>query len=200
MKPEAKFEFFHDQGEEPGKKTIEKFGMPVHSLYATRDVISKNQEIDVFDDEGNVLYKSVSKVSFLDKTDITDGSGNPVAHFERKKLSLRERHILTMENGMEILLEKELMHLIKEVTNIRQLEWQIKGYVHRLNFQLVDKDENIVAAIGQRMIAKKEKYSIDVYQTESEDVIACILILLIHIVRDRNIKDTRKITKVCIKY
>ena len=149
------------------------------------------------DEAGEVLYKSESTVSLLDKTDIMNKSGDVIAHFERKKYSIRERHILTMvESGMEILLEKETFHLIKEITNIKQLEWQLRGNIQRLNFEIFDKDKNIVAVISQKVFAKHDKYSIDIYQSESEDVIASILIILIHIVRDRNIVNSKSITKM----
>ena len=197
MGEDSKIERYHAAGEEPNINTIEEFGKPDHSLYATRKNLTKNPYIEVTDEAGEVLYKSESTVSLLDKTDIMNKSGDVIAHFERKKYSIRERHILTMvESGMEILLEKETFHLIKEITNIKQLEWQLRGNIQRLNFEIFDKDKNIVAVISQKVFAKHDKYSIDIYQSESEDVIASILIILIHIVRDRNIVNSKSITKM----
>ena len=159
-------------------------------------MLSASQRIEVTDEEGKVLYISESKpMSLLDKTVITDADGHEVAHFERKAGSLKEAHILTMSSGMQLLLEKEPFHIIKEITNIRHLDWKLRGNVGRLNFDVVDIYGQVVAAIGQKRISKDDKYSIDIYQDDSADVVACILIFLMHIVRDRNIKSVTDTVK-----
>ena len=193
MSSVAKLVRFHDRGEAVNETVIEKYGYPLHSLYSTRRVISQKQEITVTDEEGRVLYRAESKpLSLLDKTKITDADGKVIARFERKKGSLMEKHILTMSSGMELMLEKEPFHLIKEITNIRNLNWQLRGNIKRLNFEMVDIYGQPVAVIGQKFVSREDKYSIDIYQDECEDVVACMLIILMHIVRDRNIKSTTK--------
>ena len=175
---------------------IERYGYPLYSLSATRRVLSQKQQIEVTDDDGNVLYRSESKpMSPVDKTVITDAYCKEIARFERKAGSIRERHILTMSSGMELLLEKEPLHLIKEITNIRKLNWQLRGDVRRLDFDIVDIYGQVIAVIGHKRLSKDDKYCIDIYQDESSDVVACVLIVLMHLVRDRNIKNATKIVK-----
>ena len=175
---------------------IERYGYPLYSLYSTRKVLSQKQQIRVEDEDGNVLYRSESKpLSPVDKTVITDAEGKETARFERKAGSMRERHILTMSSGMELLLEKEPLHLIKEITNIRNVNWQLRGDVRRLDFDIVDMYGQVIAVIGHRRFSKDDKYCIDIYQDESSDVVVCVLIILMHLVRDRNIKNASKIAK-----
>ena len=100
-----------------------------------------------------------------------------------------------MSSGMELLLEKEPLHLIKEITNIRNVNWQLRGDVRRLDFDIVDMYGQVIAVIGHRRFSKDDKYCIDIYQDESSDVVVCVLIILMHLVRDRNIKNASKIAK-----
>ena len=86
MSTGSRLEHFHDRGEAVNETVIERYGYPLHSLYSTRRVISQKQEITVTDEEDHVLYRAKSK--------ITDADGNVIARFERKKGSLREKHIL----------------------------------------------------------------------------------------------------------
>ena len=196
MSKDSKIERYHGKGVGLNEKNIEKYGYPLYSWYSSRKVLSASQRIEVTDGEDHVLYMSESKpLSLLDKTVITDADGREVARFERKAGSIVEKHILTMSSGMELLLEKEPLHIIKEITNIRHLEWKLRGNVGRLNFDVVDIYGQPVAVIGQKRISKDDKYSIDIYQDESADVVACILIFLMHIVRDRNIKGVSKAVK-----
>ena len=196
MGKDSRIERYHDRGERINGHNAERYGYPLYSLYSTRRILSKEQNIEVTDEDGNVLYLSSSKpMSFLDKTVITDADGKETAHFERKAGSIRERHILTMSSGMEILMEKEPLHLVKEITNIRHLNWQIRGNMRRLNFDIVDIYGQPIAVIGQKRLSKDDKYSIDIYQDESSEIVACVLIILMHIVRDRNIKIASKIVR-----
>ena len=196
MSRNSKIERYHGQGEGVNEKNIERYGYPKYSLYSTRRILSRKQQIEVTDEDGNVLYMSESEpMILLDKTLITDADGNEVARFERRPNVIREKHVLTMSSGMELLLEKEPLHIIKEITNIKKLDWQLKGNVGRLNFEIVDIFGQVVAVIGQKRVSKDDKYSIDIYQDECADVVACILIILMHIVRDRNIKGAAKALK-----
>ena len=207
MGTESKIEHYHGAGEAPNINVVNRYGAPVRSLYATRNVLSVGQEITITDDDNNTVYRSVSKpVSVLDKTEITDGTGKPIAHFNRKKYSLRERHILTMGNGMEILLEKEVMHIVREVTNIteltntKELSWQIRGSKQRLNFEILDSDKRAVAIVSQKVISKHEKYCIDIYDADAVDIICSVMIILMHIIRDRNLVSSRKIIKITKRF
>ncbi len=86
---------------------------------------------------------------------------------------------------MEFQISNELFHIIKDVTNIEGLGWQLRGNILALNFELYDSVGNIVAVIGQKMLSIHDKYCIDVYQREFEEIIVTILITLQHMIRDR---------------
>ena len=124
-------------------------------------------------------------MSFHDKTDLYDYRGTHIAHIEKKLFSFHERHYISMSGGLQFELSNELFHLIKDITNIEGLGWQLQGNVWELNFALYDQFGRIVAVIGQKMISMHDKYCVDIYQPNAEPVVIAILITLQHMIRDR---------------
>ena len=90
-----------------------------------------------------------------------------------------------MENGTSFELSNELFHLIKDITNIEGLGWQLQGNILGLNFELYDANGQIVAVIAQKLLSLHDKYCIDIYQPEHEKIVVAILVTLQHMIRDR---------------
>ena len=182
----SKFQRFHEAGEKANVNNVAKFGEPAISLFTTTKLISLHHHIDITDAQEQVVYQARSKViSLHDKTDIFDAAGNRIAHIEKKLFTLHERHFITMENGVEFQLSNELFHLVKDITNIEGLGWQLRGNIVGLNFELYDQYENIIAVIGQKMFSLHDKYCIDIYRPEDEQIVVAILITLQHMMTDR---------------
>jgi len=183
----SKYNRFHEQGEQANVNNVARFGQPARSLYTSSKIFSLHHHIDITDDSGRVVYHSKSKViSIKDKTDIVDAAGKQVAHIESKVFTIHEHHVVTMANGRQFTLATELLHLVKEVINIEGLGWKIKGNIAELNFEIYDEDNNVVAVIGQKMVSIHDKYCIDIYRPEDEQIVVAILITLQHIIVDRN--------------
>ena len=182
----SKYHRFREAGEAANVNNVERFGEPVKSLFTTTKVFTLHKHMDITDDQENIVYQSDTKFPSLhDKTDIKDAAGNQVAHMERKILTLHERHFVTMADGTKFEISNELFHLIKDITNIEGLGWQLRGNIAGLNFELYDEQENVIAVIGQKMFSIHDKYCIDIYQPEYEDKIVAILITLQHMMKDR---------------
>lgn len=186
MSINPKFYYYHEMGEEANSDNIDRFGEPVKSLFTTTQFLSLTHEIDITDDIGNILYHSSSAfLSLRDKTDITNGSGEHVAHIERELFSLHERHHISMADGTSFDMSNQLFHLIKDITDIEGLGWTLKGNIIGLNFELYDENDNVVALISQKFISLHDKYCIDIYQADKEEIVIAILITLQHMMRDR---------------
>ena len=95
-----------------------------------------------------------------------------------------------MADGTSFQLSNELWHLIKDISNIEELGWQLRGNIAALNFQLWDADENIIAVISQKLISLHDKYCVDIYQPDKEPIIVAILITLQHMIRDREARSS----------
>ena len=182
----SKVHRFHEAGEGANVHNTEEFGAPAYSLFTSTKVFTLHHHIDITDANECVMYQANTKFpSILDKTDVTDANGKHVAHIERKLLSLHERHFITMADGTKFELSNEIMHIIKDITNIVGLGWRLKGNILGLNFQLYDRNGNIIAVIGQKMLSLHDKYCIDIYQREHEKTVVALLVALQHMIRDR---------------
>ena len=181
----SKIHRFREAGQDANVNNVEKFGVPALSLFTTTKVFTLHHHIDIVDNNGSVVYESNSKmISLHDKTDITK-AGVHVAHIERKLLTLHERHYITMNDGTKFELSNEIFHIIKDITNIEGLGWQLRGNILGLNFELYDSNGEIIAIISQKMLSIHDKWCVDIYKKEHTDIIVAILISLQHMIKDR---------------
>ena len=177
---------YHEAGKGTDTRTMQDYGIPARTLYTSTKFFTLHHHIDITDENENVIYTSQSKmVSLHDKTDVTRADGSEVAHIEKKILTLREVHFVTMADGTKFQLSNEILHIIKDVTNIVGLGWRLDGNIIQMNFVLRDANEQIIAAIGQKAISLHDKYCIDIYQPEHEEIVVAILIALEHMLVDR---------------
>ena len=171
----SKHHRFREAGEQANVNNVAQFGEPVRSLFTTTKVFTLHHRITIVDENEQVVYQANTKFPSLhDKTDITDASGAQVAHIERKFFSLHERHFITMADGTSFQLSNEFFHIIKDITNIEGLGWQ-----------LYDADGGIIAVIGQKLLSLHDKYCVDIYRPEAEPIVVAILVTLQHMIKDR---------------
>jgi uncharacterized protein YxjI len=175
---------------EPGMKQDSRneveYGAPVKRLYTSSKVFTLHHRIEVTDENENVVYRAETKFpSIHDKTDIFDANGRHVAYFERKLITLHEVHYVDMDNGKSFTLSNELLHIIRDVTNIEGLGWKIEGNFLQLNFTIKDADGELIAIVGQKLISLHDKYALDIYKPEYEEEAVALLITLQHMVNDR---------------
>ncbi len=173
-------------GEALDVRTMAEYGEPAKTLYTSSKVFTLHHRIEITDGEENVVYRSESKFpSIHDKTDIYTADNRHVAHIERKLITLHEIHYVDMDNGKSFLLSNEILHIIKDVTNIEGLGWRLDGNIFQLNFTIRDADGELIAAVSQKAFSLHDKYSVDIYKPEFEEEVVAILITLQHMVSDR---------------
>ena len=173
------------------KTTVEDFGPPVYSLYTAIKLGNINRRIDITDEQGNVKYYTKSSViAIKGKTEIMDGDGNVIAHLEKRPVSLHEKHFITMADGRSCTLSNEIFHVVKDITNIEGLGWQLQGNIVGLHFNLLDQYNEPVATVGKKAISIHDKYCIDLYQPEFEDVVVAIVIQLEKMIEARRENDS----------
>ncbi|MBR2123066.1 MAG: LURP-one-related family protein [Lachnospiraceae bacterium] len=182
----ARRQRYHASGEGSDIRNTEEYGTPVKSLYTSTKVFTLHHRIEVTDEAGETAYRSESKViSIHDKTNVFRADGTHVAYIWRKFFTLHERHFIEMEDGTKFELSNEILHIIKDVTNIEGLGWQLNGNILQLNFVITDEFGQVVATVGQKMFSIHDKYSVDIYMPQHEEKIIAILITLQHMIRDR---------------
>ena len=143
--------------EDVSKGTVEDYGEPVYSLYTALQLGELHRRIDVTDDQGNLKYYTKSSIiAIKGKTEIMDADGNIIANLEKRPISLHEKHFVTMADGRNFTLSNEILHVIRDVTNIEGLGWQLRGNIIGLTFNLVDENNQPVATVGKRMVSIHE--------------------------------------------
>jgi uncharacterized protein YxjI len=182
----SKVHRYREAGQEANVNNVDHFGAPAKSLFTSTKVFTLHHKIDITDQHENIVYHTWTKfLSLHDKTDVFDAQDRKIAHIEKKFFSLHERHYITMDDGLSFELSNELFHIIKDITNIVGLGWQLKGNILGLNFEIYDQNGYIIAIISQKMLSIHDKYCVDIYKPEYEKIIVAILITLQHMIRDR---------------
>lgn len=179
----------HQRYTGPGEidsRILEEYGKPVKSLYTSSEIFTLHHRIEVTDENGNVAYRAETQFpSIHDKTDIYDAQGRHIAYMERKLLTLHEIHYVDMDNGKHFTLSNELMHIVRDVTNIEGLGWVLDGNFIQLNFTIKDSSGELIALVSQKFISLHDKYAVDIYKPDYEEEVVAILITLQHMIRDR---------------
>ena len=182
----SKVHRYRKAGEAANVNNVERFGKPQRSLFTSSKVLTLHHRIEITDAGENVVYRAQTKFPSLhDKTDVYDTDGRRVAHIEREIFTLHERHYVYMADGTSFELSNELFHIIKDITNIEGLGWQLRGNILGLNFELYDQYGEIIAVIAQKMFSLHDRFCIDIYRPEQEEIAVAILIALQHMIRDR---------------
>ena len=116
----------NEMAAEASKTTLENYGEPEYYLYTALQLGEMHRRIDVTDEKDSLKYYTQSSIFALKgKTEIMDADGNVIAHLEKKPISLHEKHFVTMADGTSFTLSNELLHIIKDITNIEGLGWQL---------------------------------------------------------------------------
>ena len=174
---------YRDPGEAADARNVEEFGEPAKSLYTSSKVFTLHHLIEITDAEDKLVYRSETKFpSIHDKTDIYTADERHIAHVESKLSSF---HYVDMDNGKNFTLSNEIMHIVKDVTNIEGLGWRLDGNILQLNFTIRDGNGELLAVVSQKAFSIHDKYSVDIYKPEFEEEIVAILITLQHMVNDR---------------
>lgn len=182
---------YREAGEGMNYNNLEEFGEPAYSLFTSSKVFSLHHKIDVTDEKGILKYHAETKFPSLhDRTYISDAHGHLISYVYRKFFTLHERHFIEMESGLSFEMATEWFHIIKDIMNIEGLAWQLRGNILGLNFQLYDQNGEIVALISQKMLSLHDKYCIDIYQPDYEEVVVTILITLQHMMNDREVSSS----------
>ncbi|MBQ9003216.1 MAG: hypothetical protein IJ087_15310 [Eggerthellaceae bacterium] len=169
----------NDVAKAVGRGSVTDYGEPAYTLYTSMRLGDMHRRIDITDEAGEVKYYTKSSVvAIKGKTDVMDAAGNVVAHLEKRPVSLHEKHFITMADGRSFTLSNELFHVVKDVTNIEELGWQLRGNIIGLCFNLLDTAGQPIATVDQKMVSVHDKYSIDLYQPEHEQVVVAIVIQL----------------------
>lgn len=149
-------------------------------------IASIHNKIEITDEDGNPVYHIHGKVfSLHDTTFLTDAGGGDIATITRRVVSLHDTHLIVLNDGTEIELCSELLHLTKDVLDIEALGWQLTGDIVQHNYQLTDDQGQLLAQTHRKWISLHDTYEVDIVDEERMDLIVAVLVALDKIVGDR---------------
>ena len=177
---------YHKARQRVDVRNVADYGVPVKSLYTNTKIFSLHNRITITDESDQPVYRAHSKIlSLHDKTWIDTASGKRVAYIWSKVLTMHERHFVEMADGTSFQLSNEIFHLVKDITNIEEFGWVLEGNIVGLNFVLRDASGRIIAAVGQKVFSVHDRFSIDIYQPQYEQIIVAIVVTLQHMLQAR---------------
>ena len=171
---------------ETDSTNMAEYGAPAKSLYTSTEIFTLHHRIEITDENEKVVYRAETQFpSIHDKTDVYSADGRHIAYMERKLVTLHEIRYVDMDNGKKYTLSNELLHIIRDVTNIEGLGWILEGNIIQLNFTIKDADGGLIAVVSQKAFSLHDKYVVDIYKTEHEEEVVAILVALQHMISER---------------
>lgn len=155
-------------------------------LHIKAKIISLHGKMDVLDEQENLVYKIASKaVSIHDKTYIKDAEDRDVAYIHAKAVSIHNVHYVEMADGVNFEVKAELFHL-KDVINIEELGWQLRGNFMSHDFQIADSNERVIAQAHRKWLSMHGIYYLDIIDEEKADTIIAVYTILEHMISARD--------------
>ena len=171
---------------ETNSTNMADYGPPAKSLYTSTEIFTLHHRIEITDENEKAVYRAETQFpSIHDKTDVYSADGRHIAYMERKLVTLHEIRYVDMDNGKKFTLSNELLHIIRDVTNIEGLGWILEGNIIQLNFTIKDADGGLIAVVSQKAFSLHDKYVVDIYKTEHEEEVVAILVALQHMISER---------------
>lgn len=156
------------------------------NLHMKSKVFSLHGKMDILDEEENIVYTVESKaISIHNKTYLQDSQGNEIAYIYRKPISLHETHFVEMNNGVNFELRTEWFHIVKDIINIEELGWSLRGDFFQHNYEILDENERVIASTHMKWFSIHKVYYIDIMDDSKIDTIVALDVALERIMQDR---------------
>lgn len=137
------------------------------------------------DEAGNLAYEAVTKpITVTDKTLITDKDGAEAAAFHKKIISIHQVHTVEMADGTVLTMKLELNHPIKNVIDVEENGWKIKGDVGSHGYHIEDENGQVLADIDRPWAAIHDKCELDVKDETHTAELVALAIVLMHMLID----------------
>lgn len=155
-------------------------------LHIKAKVISVHSKMDILDEQDELAYKVQSKaLSIHDKTYIRNRAGDEVAYIHAKAISIHSVHYVEMADGVNFEMSEELWHLTKDIINIPELGWQLRGDFTAHNYEMLDANGNVIATAHRKWFSLHGIYYLDVLEEDKAEVAVAVYVVLEHMISAR---------------
>ena len=156
------------------------------NLHIKANVISIHHKMEVLDDADQPVFRVHSKaLSIHDKTYLEDAQGNEVAYIHAKAVSLHHVYYVDMVGGESFELSEQLFHM-KDIIDIPELGWQIRGKILAFDFEVVDAEGNVLATAHRKVASVHGVYDLAINDESHAVELVALFIVVSHIILARN--------------
>lgn len=129
---------------------------------------------DIYDEEGNILYKVKGELSWGHQLRIYDNN-NEVGLIKEKIFTFLPKFIM-FENGIEIgEIRKQFTFFIPKF-NLTCNDWSVTGNILEWDYRVVDSDNNLIMNASKEIFHLTDTYIIDV--KNKKDALYSLMIVL----------------------
>lgn len=130
---------------------------------------------DIFDEEGNILYKVKGELSWGHQLRIYDSKNNEVGLIKEKIFTLLPKFVM-FENGIEIgEIRKQFTFFIPKF-NLTCNDWNVTGNILEWDYEVIDSNNNIIMNASKEIFHLTDTYVIDV--KNKKDALYSLMIVL----------------------
>lgn len=149
-------------------------------------IMTMHGAVEVRDENGELVYQAHSKmISITEKSVITDGEDREIARYHRKVFSIHRIHTIEMVGGEVMTMKVELLHPFKDVIDVEENGWKLKGNFTSHTYQILDEEGQVLADITRPWVALHDKCRIDVKDEKNVDRLMALTIVLEHMLIER---------------
>lgn len=130
---------------------------------------------DIYDEEGNTVYRVEGKLGWGHLLHILDANGNHIGTVKEVVWTFFPKFKLYMHDQFIGTIYKEFS-FFKPHFHIDYNGWKVSGEIFEWDYQIIDETGNIIAEINKQLFKLTDTYVIDV--KDANDALVCLMVAL----------------------
>ena len=136
------------------------------------------EKFDILDENWQVVYQATGSFFQIPKSFILkDRNGRVVSGVQKKVFSIFPQFKVEMKNGQTFWFKKGLS-FFGDRYRLTGFDYQVKGNMWDLNFQLLDDRNQVVAEISKEIFHLTDHYSIRVYDESIREMVLSLVVAI----------------------
>lgn len=130
---------------------------------------------EIFDEEGNIVYKIQGRISIPKRFDIYNAQGEKIAMLKSKVFDILPQFRLFI-NDEEVGRVKKKFTFFTQKFKVDCNDWKIDGSVLGWNYQILDANNALVATMEKKLWHMTDQYVLDI--VDPKDALLVLMIVL----------------------
>ena len=141
-----------------------------------------NYNYDIMDGDGKLLCRLKAQFDFLNRGDVVDLSGHPLAHISQRLFSLTSEFDITVAGQEPTVVKKQSASLLHPTFTIQgpSGSYNLAGDWQKGNYTIL-KEEQVVAQIGSEatgLLGPQGSYTVDITEGADIPTLLCVVMVM----------------------